>query len=457
MRDSGSRTRRHVGHLRAGTVLLLLLAGLTSGCSSKRGGTTGDAVVTVDPSQHFQTIIGWEVGRYISEPTEHLSPQLEQKIVRAAVVNAGITRIRLEIRSGVESRSQAFAKFAASGSYGAWREHRYLVTNDNDDPRVIDWAGFDFKEIDRDIEEEVLPLRKELAARGQKLFINVCYVAFVEGRRNVHDDPEEYAEFALATILHLRQKYGFEPDSWEVILEPDVAGGWSGRRIGQTIVATSRRFAENGIQTSFVAPSTTSMSAASRFFDDLAGVEGALPHLSEISYHRYTGVSRRALAKLADRSAKYHIPISMLELWFGRAGPDVLFEDLQAGAAAFQGRELAELFIDARKSNLALNKDVQFNSALFRAVRPGAVRLGANSSLDKLKALAFRGPQGGVVIALRATAPTGVTIRGLPEGNYVITTVTDAGESDHVPIRRSANGNFYVPISRSAVVVMEPR
>jgi hypothetical protein len=451
-RTSGRTCCEHAAKL-----LLLLLAALSLGCSSKGAGATGEALVTVDPSHRFQTIIGWEAGTYLSEPTNPISPQLSQKIIQAAVEKAGITRVRLEIRSGVESRTRAYADHAVGGSYEAWQRRRYLVTNDNPDPRVIDWAGFDFTEIDRDVERSVIPLRNELARRGQKLFINVCYVAFVKGRPNAHDDPEEYAEFALATMLHLRQKYGLKPDTWEVILEPDLAGGWSGRRIGRTILATSRRFAENGIPASFVAPSTMSMSEASRYFDDLIGVQGALPLLSEISYHRYAGVSQRALSKLTDRSTKYHIPLSMLELWFGRAGPDVLFEDLEAGAAAFQGRVIGDIFVNAVGGNLTLNNDMRFNSAVFRAVRPGAVRIGASSSVGEVRALAFRRPQGGIVTALRATAAASTTIRGLPAGNYVVTTVTDGGETDRVPIERAANGDFHLPISGSGVAVIEPR
>ena len=292
---------------------------------------------------------------------------------------------------------------------------------------------------------------------GEKLVVNVCYVAFVNSRRNLHEDPEEYAEFALATMLHLRNKYGVTPERWEVILEPDVAGRWSGKRIGQTILATSRRFSEHGIRVGFIAPSTTNMRTASYYFDDMLRVDGALPHLAELSYHRYSGVSRGALARLTERSNKYHVPISMLELWFGRAGPDVLFEDLEAGAVAFQNRVVGGLVADARKGNMTLNEDVRYNGALFRAVRPGAVRVGTTSSADSLKALAFTRPHGGVVTALRATAASNAVVRGLPAGDYVVTTVTKSGETDRVPAVRAANGDVRIKSGASAVVVIEPR
>ena len=431
-------------------LLCLVFAMATLGCSARGAGATGEAIVTIDPSRRFQTIVGWEVTTYTSEPVKPLSSEVVGQIVQSAVDNGGITRVRLEIRSGAENRSKAYANFAKVGSNDVWLSQRYFVANDNADSRTIDWSGFDFAEIDREVELAVLPLRKELATRGQKLFVNLCYVSFVKGRRNAHDDPEEYAEFALATVLHLRQKYGIEPDTWEVILEPDLAGGWSGRRIGQAIIATARRFAENGIRTRFVAPSTTNMAAASRYFDDMRRMTDALPFLAELSYHRYAGVSKGALAELTERSMKYNVPISMLEWWFGQAGPDVLFEDLSAGAVAFQGRVLVDL-------KLPLKSDLRFNSAIFRAVRPGAVRIASSSSLDSLKALAFRRPDGGTVTALRTKGSANVTLRGLPIAKYVVTTVTEENEIDDVSAEQAPNGTVRLQIEGPAVVLIEPR
>ena len=438
-------------------VTALILAACLSACSANGRTDTGETVVSVDPSRHFQTIVAWEATANLSEMVGEISPQDAQGLLRTAVEKAGITRLRLEVRNGAEAPPGVFDDYVRTRSYETWRERRYLVRNDNADPRVINWAGFAFSEIDHDVEMAVLPMKQLLAARGEKLLVNVCFVAFVKSRPSLHEDPEEYAELALATMLHLRDKYGLKPDRWEVILEPDLAGRWSGRRIGETILATSRRFAENGIRVGFIAPSTTNMRTASYYFDDILRVDGALSDLAELSYHRYSGVSGEALARLTERSTKYHVPISMLELWFGRGGPDVLFEDLQAGAVAFQNRVVGGLVVDARNGNLTLNKEVRYNGAVFRAVRPGSIRVGTTSSADSLRALAFKRPRGGFVTALRATAATNVVVRGLPPDNYAITTVTDSGETDGVPAVRLANGDLRVRIGEAAVVVIEPR
>jgi len=102
------------------------------------------------------------------------------------VHDAGINRLRLEIRSGAENSSDT-------------------------------WSGFHFSEMDDAIERIVNPLRAVIEADGEKLYVNVNYVAFtgqIKGAGYIHDDPDEYAEFILATYLHLQDKYGWVPDSW---------------------------------------------------------------------------------------------------------------------------------------------------------------------------------------------------------------------------------------------------
>ncbi|MBI4674397.1 MAG: hypothetical protein HY741_22360 [Chloroflexi bacterium] len=44
-----------------------------------------------------------------------------------------------------------------------------------------------------------LPMRQKLQARGESLFLNVCYVAFTSNPYMQYTNAEEYAEFVLAT------------------------------------------------------------------------------------------------------------------------------------------------------------------------------------------------------------------------------------------------------------------
>ena len=79
-----------------------LSAALLCACSANGKADNGEAIVTVDPSRRLQTIVGWEATANLNEFVGKISPRNSQELLRTAVEKAGITRIRLEVRNGVE-------------------------------------------------------------------------------------------------------------------------------------------------------------------------------------------------------------------------------------------------------------------------------------------------------------------------------------------------------------------
>lgn len=441
----------------------------SGGSSSSSGGSSGGVsgtLVTVDSATRYQTISGWEATANVDEREGDLTLDQAKLYDNAAVDQVGITRLRLEVRSGMEGQIGAFTAFSnGSLTVDQWHAKRYPVINDDNNPNTnlnaLNPAGFDFTELDHNVDFIVIPMRDRLAAKGEKLFVNLCYVSFNNGVASafrVHDDPQEYAEFALATMQHLKAKYNLVPDTWEVILEPDYTTGthWDGQKIGQIIVATAQRFAANGFgSTKFIAPSAWSMANASDLFNGIAGVSGAVSKMAEISYHRYAGVTPSALSSLTQKAQNNGLGLSMLELWFGQANADVLFEDLGAGAVAFQGRVVQGLFTGPPTTSLTMNSDVLQNSAVYRAVRPGAVRIGAQAQGGVFTPLAFQRPDGKVVVALKASAAGTATLRNLSPGNYRVTTVTSNVQSGPTTVTHST-GDLSVSITGPGVLVAEP-
>jgi len=232
--------------------------------------------ITLDPDQRFQTIEGWEATADLYVDPGKPDPAHRAEMLERVVKEIGINRVRLEIRAGAESPSDIITRFVGGEfGYEQLKSQSYAAFNDNNDPNLINWDGFDFAELDWHIDKTVLPLRQRLKARGESLTVNLTYVAFRDGWF-FHQNPEEYGEFVLATYLHMRRKYGFVPDTWEAILEPDMStNAWSGWVIGQAVVAASRRLEENGFNAAFVVPSVTNMDNAARLLDEIATVEGA--------------------------------------------------------------------------------------------------------------------------------------------------------------------------------------
>lgn len=452
--------------------LALLVA---SGCAgdSPSGGEAA-ALVRLDPTRSFQTIHGWEA---TAEVQPHAGfeafPRYADELFDRAVNELGLDRIRLEIRAGAESRTDHWSRLQ-SGEIDRreWRRLRYATQNDDDDPRRLDAAGFQFAELDHGVDTIVLPLKKRVEANGEHLFVNLSYVAFTDqiggGVAYVHGDPEEYAEFVLAAFLHLKERYGWVPDAVEVILEPDHGRVWSGRLIGRAIVATARRLAEHGLEPEFIAPSTKCTNAAVGFTSEILGVPGAAELLSELSYHRYCGVSERALTRIALLGREHGLRTAMLE-HIG-SGHESLHQDLKlANASAWQQYTLsfpdrgddggAYFPVNARDPEnpvIALGARARYLPQYFRFVRRGAVRIGAESDDGAFDPLAFVHPSRGATVVVKASRGGRLAIRGLPPGVYAVSYTTARERAVAGPPRRvEAGGDLPLSLPEAGVLTVQ--
>ncbi len=257
------------------------------------------ATITLNPSVRYQTMTGWEAG-VLSSIGDYTSISDSQwaALLELAVNELGINRVRLEISSGVE---------------GPGNGSGYNIVNDNADPNVINAAGFNFTTVDWRIDHIIQPWRQRVIARGETPYINLLYVDFGASAFEHHQNPQEYAEFMLATFQHLNAKYGFVPNGIEVMLAPNDVSGWSPDKLGAVIVATAARLQAAGFAVpDFIGPSTSNMGAAPSFIDGILAVPGAAPLIKEFSYHRYGG-TLSDLQQIASRAVQQGKRTSMLE------------------------------------------------------------------------------------------------------------------------------------------------
>lgn len=430
-------------------VLSLQLSRLTAlACLFIPSMAEAQATITVDTATRYQTISGWEAVNYAAQ--EHPAfANFKDELFDRVINEAGINRIRLEVRSGAENSIDYYSQ-TQGGEIDPtlWRANRYATVNDNADPNVINPDGFHFTELDHVIQTTVLPLRALAAANGESFYVNLNYVAFTfqitQGGSYHHADAAEYAEFILAAFLHMDAQFGFVPDAVEVLLEPDNVSEWSGTTVGNAIVAVAARLSAAGYSPEIIAPSCARMNKAVTYFDELSNVSGALSILDEISYHRYSGVSSANLQALAARAQQHGKRTSMLEWWTAGNSIDVLFEDLTVGMnSAWQQGTLGEpssgaddrtnlYWVDVSNPLVPVvqpNTKTRLLRQVYRFVRRGAVRIGAASSSESLRPVAFVNPTGvgeRHVIVVRATAQGSFTVHGLPAGTYGINYSTGA-------------------------------
>lgn len=442
---------------------LLLLAGC---------GPVGpqEASIKVNPEIRYQMITGWEATSQSGEIESRAFPLYKEQLLRSAVNDLGITRVRLEMRSGIENPTDYFTDSGAK-SMRSYRSKWYEVINDNDDPFLINPDGFKFAEIDKSIDEVVVPLRELLLERGEQLYINLIVVDFKENDRGSYnltysEEPEEYAEFVTAAFLHLHEKYGFVPDAVEVVLEPDTNAAWSGTEVGNAILAAGKRLKERGFYPDFIAPSTKSAGKAPSYIEDIANVPGAMDFVTEFSYHRYRGASENNLKKIADLAKRYGKRTSMLE-WIG-ADADTLIQDLKvANVSAWAQYALAypnepddgglyyQVDDTGERPVVSLGSRSRLLRQYFRYVRPGAIRIEAQSDNEFFDPVAFENANGGQVLVIRAHAFGKIKIHGLTAGSYNVSAATDSiPEVRESRITIESDAPIELPIGEPGVVTI---
>ncbi|MGH8509367.1 MAG: hypothetical protein ACREVH_11720 [Gammaproteobacteria bacterium] len=439
---------------------------LWSGVSAVR-----DTMVIVDPAQTYQVMNGWEVTARLWEQDKRRDRydsswlQYRDLIFERLVNELGINRIRIEIRSGAENPVDYWTSFRHNKiGYKEAKRHRYEKINDNDDPNVLNPDGFQFSEMDDQVENIVFPLKRLLEANGEKLFVNLCYVDFrgtdLKGNIPHALQPEEYAELIHAAFVHLKQRYDMTPDAFEVILEPDNSDYWRGREIGLGMVATAKRLKEAGFSPKFIAPSTAAAIAAPEYLDEMLAVPHAADIVSTFSYHRYDSLTAAlALPQILERARKFGRETAMLEYLTG--GAEELHADLtEANVSAWQqfGIAFKDLgkpendasfyyFVDIRAPGRPRIRKGRRTSALaqyFRFIRAGAVRIGAKSDHVDSKPVAFRNPDGRHIAVVQAKRPGLITIMGLPAGSYGIRYTTETEIGKELPVVRLGPGESSV-------------
>ncbi len=409
--------------------IIYLTVVMLFGCGA--AGSEAAALITLNPTLQYQTITGWEATEQSGETECAGFDQFKDEVFDLATEDLGINRIRLEIKSGSENPTDWFTKFINGQiTEEEWHARWHEIINDNSDPNVIDLNHFQFSNIDLKIERIILPLQERLARTNKKLFVNLNYVDFDPSDFEHKDYPQEYAEFVLATYQHIQNKYGWVPDAWEVILEPDHSS-WSAEQVGNALAAAAARLKANGFQTYFIAPSTLSMGNAVSYFDKIITISGVQPNLKELSYHRYADVSDANLQAIANRVVQYGIRSAMLE----NIGADYnsLHQDLKIGrnsawqqfTLAYCTRDNGAQYYWVDNANPAdptvnLGSRTKYLRQYFRYILPGAIRIGASSNEAKFDPLAFKNPDGRHVVVIKATEGGSFQVQGLPAGRYGI-------------------------------------
>jgi hypothetical protein len=482
----------------------MALAGVFMALASASCSAAGNdpVEVTVDPAKTYQVMNGWEATARmweVDKAGDRYDPSwlaLSDQIFDRLVNELGINRVRLEIKSGAENPVDYWAKFESGAiGYKEFRRHYYEKINDDPDPNHVNPAGIQFSAMDYQVEKIVLPLKRRLESRGEKLFVNFNYVDFgqteLKGSLSHARQPAEYAELIRAAFVHLKDKYGLVPDALEIILEPDNSDHWRGREIGEAIRSVSARLKVDGFSPEIIAPSTAAAGKAPTYIDEMMAVPGVASLVSTLSYHRYdlpkprvvVGIAERAQALglsnslvdrvapvpgIAERARARRLSTAMLEHLTGDAAE--LHNDLTRGqVSAWQQYAMvssipvgtlddggAYYLVDVRDPKaptLRMGDRTRGLAQYFRYIRLGATRIGARSSDSAVKPTAFRNTDGTFVVVLASKEAGTMTIRGLPAGRY-LASYTTAHETGRELPPLVSNGAIAVKVPAAGIMTI---
>ncbi len=403
------------------TIFRTLWLAATAGCSA-----AGPAVIAVDSAVTYQTISGWEASESFGWT---LPPAAMDSLMDMAVTDLGINRLRLSIPGNmIESLDSLTVP-----------EETSIGSNDNDDPAVLNPDGFRWTLFDYLVRTFALPLRQRVEARGEPFTLVACYVGFRPTSEYQQRDPREYVELMLAVLNHLRDEFGLVPDVWEVRLEPDHGRTrLTGREQGELLIAAATAARAAGYDSlMFLVPSTVVPHRAVQYLDGILSVPGTAPLIREVTYHRYSDPPREVLNQIRDRAAALGAPTAMLE--FLRGTEHDLFEDLtEADVTAWSRFSLAGpfggpdrggqyFFADTAAGTFRYRSTTWPLRQFFHYIRPGAVRLGARAGRRGIEPVAFRRPDGRMVVVANLDRGGPLRVTGLRPDRYRLSYST-AGE-----------------------------
>lgn len=413
-----------------------LLANLLSACADQ-----APVMITVDSNRTYQTMSGWEASESFGWT---LPPAVMDSLMDMAVTDLGINRLRLSIPGNmIESRDSTTIP-----------EETSIGTNDNDDPMVLNPAGFRWQLFDYLIRTFALPLKARVAARGEPFTLVACYVGFRPTSAYQQRDSREYVELMITVLNHMRDSFDLVPDVWEVRLEPDHGRTQlTGKQQGELLLAaaTAARIAGYD-KLMFLVPSTVVPHRTVQYLNGILSVPGTAPVIREVTYHRYSHPPRAVLNEIRDSAASLGVPTAMLE--FLRGTEHDLFEDLtEANVSAWSRFSLAGpfggpdrggqyFFADTAARTFRYRATTWPLRQFFRYIRPGAIRVQATTRDRGVEPVAFRRPDGRMVVVANVNRGTELGIVGLRPDRYQVSYSTAAAPGALGPILTLTPGDY---------------
>ncbi|OPZ86105.1 MAG: hypothetical protein BWY76_01098 [bacterium ADurb.Bin429] len=405
--------------LMAQALLMLLVVGALAQANNVQ--------VEVKPEIRYQTISGW--GKVTPWLPAH--PLLRDQCIEMGVNELGLNRLRFE---GVQGNKLT--------------ERRWEWLNDDNDPHTINWDGFNTEQLDAKVTEWLVPWKKAVEARGETFDLYYSPSFYYNGSSGdlspwMVNDPNEYAEWATAVLLRLRDKHGIEPNYISICNEAGHQNAFTPQFTLTMMKALMPRLRQQGFKTMVQYPESLNANVAMQYLDAARNDPEVWKWIGLVSYHWYGADNQTAMVKLRDFARERNLPTAQTE--FMNLSMDHLYDDMVLGGVSYW-----EIYGKASPDYSAALSHISSTTYNYgpwywsfrqvsHFVRPGAVRIECTSTDPQLRCLAFERQQRQVVVLIstrRPFTPRATTVTGLRPGTYGVSqTVGSSGVTDELGLR----------------------
>ncbi len=397
--------------------------------------------------------------------------------VIAGSVALGYTAIAIPVHCGWENPTPYWEQFHVDASIPrtgltGYKQHRRTTVNTNRDASHTLVGGVDLRneELDYSMMNVVLPFRNGVQVNGETPKLICKYEAFTgldpmdtqEGEwisNYFHNNSALYARFVWSVYKYIHDTYGFWPDLWEIMIEPDFdntfysdINGSGPPLIAAHVKAAGDLLIANGVPSAnvkFIAPSTTDPAHVDEYYAAIQALSGAEQYIGPIGYHGYSRTTPviTTIGTLAQSRGKGAMLTELEEFSSVLNG---IREDLTVGfnTGWGLGAPMAEInpppyiayelnfgavgnYPGDDYPNIQSAPTMSLQSKLLRQymqfIRPGAVRTAASSDNGNFVATAFNNSNGKAVVIVEGTAAGVISITGLPANTYGVRYVTTDG------------------------------
>jgi hypothetical protein len=415
----------------------------------------------VQTNQQFQVFQAWEAevsgpDFLVSGVTQRVPQNVLNLILDDLAFDLGINGVRMILHSAQNVEG----------------------VNDNNDPFVINAAGFDFTRsyqigpanpvIDpvAQMQQVVQGLKTRVESRGEPFYSYVSLIYQYNEFPSHWHNAEEYAELGEAYILWSRSAFNFTPTYWAIVNEPQNVFFSSGELVNN-IIALGVRLKARGIPTKI--QTIESMTPVPSFTQPVLSNATALQYIGLVSYHGYdynTGTVPNFATRnsLRDAAQQKNLPTAMTEIccrtgWSGTFNQamgwarDIYWNLTEADASFWQPLALMNPCstpgcTSGIQAPIALETDL---SRFYKFpqyyglrqyshyIRPGDRRVGvtcaactSNATVGQnIKPVAFLSPSGSLVVVVfnDQGVAADISLSGIPAGTYDITGVDPAATS----------------------------